>query len=140
MTKKADEKRRMERATSEVERLAKFLGISQSWGLLVQLGDVSGGNSGSGGAIRIEWPRHYKRATLTFNEEQMDGWSNAEMEEYVLHELVHLVFAPLDDSLKDDVGDDSFVYNRYHNIREGIVDQVAGYLLLARDGKRAVKL
>lgn len=140
MSKKADTKRRLDRAQAEVERLGKFLGISQSWGLMVQLGEVGKDGDAHQGAIVIEWPRHYKRATLIFNEATMDDWSAVEMEEYTLHELVHLVFAPLDDALKDSVGSDGQVYSQYADLREGVVDQVAGFLLLARDGKRTVKV
>lgn len=135
---KKDERRRLERATSEVERLAKFLGLSQQWGLLVEITEAKQDPAGPV-AIQIDWRRHYKKATLSFNGESMDRWTSEEMEEYVLHELVHLIFAPLDDALKEDVGDSSYVYNRYHDLREGIVDQVSHYILLARDGKRRVK-
>lgn len=140
MGKVADRKRRLERATAEVERIGRFLGISQSWGLLVQLGEVGSDNAPNAqGAIEIEWPRHYKRATLTFNAATMDGWSARELEEYTLHEMLHLAFAPLDDTLKELLGESGSVYMQYHLLREGIVDTMTGYILLARDGQRAVK-
>lgn len=126
----AADRRLINRAKREVERLGQFLGVTQTWSIVVDVDDLDGGS-----AAQVKWNKHYKKATIVFDRKNLRTASAMVVEAYTLHELLHLVFAPLDDAVKEHIGENSRVFWAYADQREGVVDVVSHLVLRARNGK-----
>lgn len=83
-------------------------------------------------AAEIRWPENYKNAAIAFNTEwvKAEHRTHDDYEKTVVHELLHLVFADLDDTLQTQLGLGT-VLDSYANKREGLCDALAT-LFIAR--------
>ena len=130
----AKDRRRINRVRRFIEPWADALGLSQSWSIVVGLHDDEDAEAGAGGGW-AHWPTNYKKATISFDRKTVDAAQDDHLEQYAVHELVHLVIAPLDDVMKNQIGNTGALWTAYRDAREGITDSITRHLLNARDAK-----
>ncbi len=75
-------------------------------------------------SMRVEWPTYYKSADIKIFPHNRENHDTV-VERTVVHELCHLIFAPVDDVLHTMIGCDSEVNKRYSDQLEGCVDHLA---------------
>ena len=118
----------VEMLTREVARLARFVGVSQTWDIIVTIWDEAEAD----GAAMIRWVPGYQKATIFFDLDAIRHATLQQVEAYILHELLHLIFAPLDDMMKAEIGPNSYLFNKYYDQCERVVDAVTFLMINAR--------
>jgi len=118
--KKLTEKQLTARITQEVDYWADFYGLSQTWVIRVQVAhDLE-----DGGAT-IRWEPGYKDASLKFQYSDFCEASDVKIKSFVMHELGHLLFAPLTDAIRHAIGTGTMVERLYAYEEEGVVDSIS---------------
>ena len=126
--------RQMKRAKKEVERIAAFLGLQQTWAIHVRIDDLRADEHNPQRAANVQWPKNYREATIVFDRTFLKEHDDASLERTVLHELLHLVCAQLDDAMQENIGVSSYMWWTYNDHREAVLDTITNLMLLARDG------
>lgn len=100
------------------------LGLNKTWLITYQVRKLDA-------AAEIRWADGYHNATIAFDEKYMDNvlLPPLDREHTVLHELLHLVFASMDDGFSDYYGSDGGCYGMYARHREAMCDTLATILL-----------
>lgn len=92
-------------------------------------------HKGTAAAAVTNWSPGYHEAVIEFAKDAYDEASAAEVDRCIVHELFHLVAAPLDDRLSDYVGT-ARVYDVYSRELETIADRFAILVTQAYHRKR----
>ena len=116
------------RIEAHIEKWQALLGLS-AWRILI-LWDESSDNTS---CMQVNWPKHYRKATLsitpsfeTATDEALNAaeWDEPSLENNVIHELLHLVFAPLRDVIRENCGQYSSLLYQHHDINETVIDSL----------------
>lgn len=78
------------------------------------------------------WSSNDTEAAIYFNMQQLKGRSKEVIEQTARHEIMHLVTTPLWNEVLRLVGNKGEVYERLHEVHEGLIDRLAylfGYLV-----------
>lgn len=122
-----------------VDEMAAYLGLSQTWHLTYKIGKVEkGGSPNSITSAVIDWVSHYRRAEITMDRGWLQKAPESEVQRSVTHELLHLMAAPMDDTMESLFGAGE-VFERYRLERESLLDQMTRVILraLAKEGDGA---
>lgn len=81
-------------------------------------------------AAQVAWSASYKDASILFGQKWLnsDHRTDADTEEVIVHELIHLLFADMDDRLEGYFGAGE-VLQQYAATREGMCDVLATILI-----------
>lgn len=130
MKKAHKPKRTKKQLLIEVEQLfdelALLLGIAPQWTVVFHVVDQDE-NFGNFDA-RINWPTNYKTAHLSINYTKTHSIPKLLLKKVVLHELLHLVFAPIRDNV-DTWFADSAMADELNDKEENVVDSVTGIMM-----------
>ena len=75
-------------------------------------------------SMTIRWESHYRTAVISVYPQLLT--LPVELVDQVLrHELIHLIFAGVDDEMSDMVGENGEVWRRYRNRNEEATDRLA---------------
>lgn len=124
MSKAKNEELR-ERWLPVMKEIASFLGLAQTWMIWFKIRDLA--DRDTGGITSRE--HGYREAVITLNGRHLATCGDAEVEHIIVHELLHLTFAPLDDGVAAMVGKDGEVYRRYKAHVETVVDTISRHLM-----------
>lgn len=117
-----------------------FLGLMSQWEVRLRWVDKPEMREGKvGAAASVHWEPGYKTATIYLLENEFREVDDYTAEAYVLHELLHLVYAPLADTLGHYVGVDTVVSETMAFEEESLVDSLTNHLLRARYGEEYVQ-
>lgn len=85
------------------------------------------GGSMAGGAAETRWHDNYQDAGIAIDQKWLDfdTTTDEDIEINLVHELCHLLFAPMDDEMASMFGLESTVYGMYAAKREGMCDVIA---------------
>ena len=119
------------RAVAVIRNLCDWFGVTPQWSILVSITDF---DEGSAHSAQVAWPTLYKKVSFFIGRKQMNQLCDREFVQYLAHEVIHIIFAPLDDLLKEEVGPKSYVQFRYCDIREGVVDSLTNCFMKAWEG------
>lgn len=127
---KATDEELADRALAVVTEVAAFMGITPQWHLTIMVDDlVREGEANSAG--RVEWPVLYHKANIKFDRQHLRDAPDEVLVEVVVHEMVHILCAPSDDMLKEQIGRNSFTYMRWCDMQEGVCDSIAFVIIKA---------
>ncbi len=119
-----------ERCLKVVTDVAAFMGITPQWHITVQMDDLTReGESNSAG--RVSWPVLYHKANVSFDRTFVKDCPDEILLETVVHEMVHILNAPADDMLKEQIGRNSYTYMRWCDAMEGVCDSISHVIVKA---------
>jgi len=118
------------RCLKVVTDTAAFMGITPQWHIAVVMDDLTH-EGAPNSAGRVEWPVLYHKATIHFDRAHIRQCPDDILLEIVVHEMVHIMTAPADDMLKEEIGRTSYAYMRWCDTMEGVCDSIAHVILKA---------
>jgi len=103
----------------QVDEIAAQWGLAQQWHITVKLADEV---EGDGATAR--WIPGYQDATLTFKytEFRLREYTDSDIRRYVRHELGHLLFAKMSDTMLRLLGSETM--RRYQAEEERLIDVI----------------
>lgn len=119
------------RAVRVLRNLCDWFGVTPQWSVMVVIDDF---DADSTHAAQVVWVPLYKKITVTVGRKQMNQLCDREFVQYLAHEVIHTVFAPLDDMIGEETGRKSYVFFRYSDLREGVVDSITNLFMKAWEG------
>ncbi len=106
-------------------RIMRFFGMDAQWAICFMVDDLNpeGPKPPNGGkSCTMSWPRHYRNMSMTWDRNFLLTAPAPLKQRVAAHELIHALFAQVEDSLQEDIGDKSYVWYRFHENREALVD------------------
>lgn len=129
--KKATDKELLARCLRITTDMAAFMGITPQWSICVMLSALTRDGGEANSAASVQWPVLYKQATIFFDREIVRTSTDSELLAIVIHELVHILYAPVEDMLREEIGRNSYVRMRLTDIQENVCDSIAHIILKA---------
>lgn len=114
-----------------VNNIAVYMGIVPQWALCIALRDNKPDETHVAECL---WPVLYKKATIVFDRAQIRSMTDTEIIQTIVHEMLHLVIAPLDDMMREETGRNSYVFMHYSDLREGVTDAITNIMLKMLNG------
>lgn len=127
----AADRKRYKRVHSVLDNWLMYLGISQTWDIRVSL--VESLPRGDFAHIELETP--YKRAYIRIARKPLDAANDADLHFYLVHEIAHVLLAPISRVCSDMFGAGGEVWDRWGRAEEEVADTIARVLLRMRFGK-----
>lgn len=120
----------MERTVRVLRNLTDWFGVTPQWVFTVVIDDAP---ADATHVAQVDWSPLYRKAAITLNRRAMNQLCDRQFVTYLAHEVIHIVFAPLDDMIGEECGKKSYVFFRYGDIREGVVDSLTNLFMKAWD-------
>lgn len=116
MSKKDDELIAVAERFSKWQRLLSL----QNWYIAVKRG------AGLADWVNIEgrWPHNYRHVEF-FVGNSFFAMDEEGKDQCIIHELVHLMVAPITDFINNEFADDGVIVGHYRHVEESVVDQIA---------------
>jgi len=116
---------------SWLEDWGTFLGILNQWTVTIEF--VSAKKLQKDSVAEIDWPPNYRKAIIHFNKSCLSQhWhTDEELEQSIVHELCHLLFADLWDTARKYL--DGPIFDEFKNEIEKAIDIQAIILIRMRD-------
>lgn len=92
-------------------------------------------------SMMVHWEPHYKTATLTvnFNVPQPEIDFGTILEEIIVHELCHIVLAPIRDVIEDEIGAEGVLGKILDNANESLTEDLASIVFHLQKEKEALE-
>jgi hypothetical protein len=114
-------------AEGYVAHWQEVLGL-QNWRII-----VTAEKAGSGSIAECIHPSHYRKARITIDLTPKNSWNlkaqltGKLLEQTMLHELIHLLLAPVRDFWDDELSGGS-IWKQYANAQETVVDELTSVM------------